>query len=151
MVATVRAAEPSDEARLFTLVRLFSTPTPPGPVAFRTTFHAKLADERSAVFVSERDGRLLGYVSGYCHATFYAAGSTAWVDEIMVAAGDRGAGVGQQLMAAFERWAVDHKCVLIGLATRGAAPFYERLGYASTAGYFKKYLGAVSNEAAQSR
>jgi hypothetical protein len=33
--------------------------------------------------------------------------------------------------------------VLIALATRGASEFYNRLGYASTAGYFKKYLHAI--------
>jgi GNAT superfamily N-acetyltransferase len=58
----------------------------------------------------------------------------------MVATDHRGAGLGKQLMKAFEEWASLHKCVLVGLATRGAAPFYERLGYASKAAYFKKYL-----------
>ena len=47
-------------------------------------------------------------------------------------------------MEAFEEWASLHNCVLVGLATRGAAPFYERLGYASRAAYFKKYLGCGS-------
>lgn len=40
----------------------------------------------------------------------------------------------------FEDWARQRECVLVGLATSGAARFYERLGYISKAGYFKKYL-----------
>ena len=47
-------------------------------------------------------------------------------------------------MEAFEEWASLHNCVLVGLATRGAAPFYERLEYASKVAYFKKNLGSGS-------
>jgi GNAT superfamily N-acetyltransferase len=138
----VRPARLSDEAQLFVLARSFPTPTPPDLDAFRSALHTKLADEASALFVSELDGRLVGYVAGYRHVTFYAAGLTAWVEEIIVATDHRGAGLGRQLMEAFEEWASLHKCVLVGLATRGAASFYERLGYASKAAYFKKYLGS---------
>ena len=60
---------------------------------------------------------------------FYAGGVTAWVDEILVAPAFRGRGAGAQLMAAFESWAAQQGCVLIALATLGAAPFYEHLGY----------------------
>jgi GNAT superfamily N-acetyltransferase len=141
MNATVRPAQPADEEPLFALVRAFPTPTPPDAAAFRAALRTKLADDAYAVFVSEGDGRLSGYVSGYRHATFYAAGFTAWVDEILVAQDVRGRGVGKQLMEAFEGWAAAHGCVSVGLATRGAAAFYERLGYASRAAYFKKYLG----------
>ena len=138
--ADIRQARSADEAQLFTLARSFPTPTPPSLASFRAALHAKLVDDNSAVFVGERGGRLVGYVSGYRHITFYAGGFTAWVDEIMVAADDRRAGIGTQLMDAFERWAGEHDCVLVGLATAGAAQFYERRGYASKAGYFKRYL-----------
>ena len=144
MNAMVRPARLTDETQLFGLARSFPTATPPDLATFRSAFHAKLADTASAVFVSELDGRLVGYVAGYRHVTFYASGLTAWVDEIMVATDHRGAGLGKQLMEAFEDWASLHNCVLVGLATRGAASFYERLGYASRAAYFKKYLGSAN-------
>jgi hypothetical protein len=41
---------------------------------------------------------------------------------------------------AFEQWAQDRHCVLVSLATRGAAAFYERRGYTSHARYDKKYV-----------
>jgi GNAT superfamily N-acetyltransferase len=142
MHATVRPAEIADEERLFALVGAFPTPTPPNRAAFRAALRTKLADDAYAVFVCEGDGRLSGYVSGCRQATFYAAGFTAWVDEILVAEDVRRRGVGKHLMEAFERWAAANGCVLVGLATGGAAAFYERLGYASRAAYFKKYLGS---------
>jgi hypothetical protein len=43
-------------------------------------------------------------------------------------------------MAEFEGWAENGRCRLIGLATRGAASFYEELGFEDSAGYFKRYL-----------
>ncbi|NNE77943.1 MAG: GNAT family N-acetyltransferase [Pricia sp.] len=43
-------------------------------------------------------------------------------------------------MSEFERTAKSNKCVLVALATSKANPFYEKLGYVSTASYYKKYL-----------
>jgi GNAT superfamily N-acetyltransferase len=56
----------------------------------------------------------------------------------------RGTGIGRQLMDAFEHWANDRKSVLVSLATRGAAAFYEHRGYTSKAGYYKKYFAPGS-------
>jgi GNAT superfamily N-acetyltransferase len=136
----VRPYRPADEAPLFKLVRAFPTPTPPDRAAFAAALRAKLADEASYLAVAEHDGALVGYIAGYCHPTFYASGYTAWVDEVLVDAAFRKLGVGRQLMDACEAWAARRECTLVALATRAAGPFYERLGYASRAEYFKKYL-----------
>jgi len=138
--ATVRAATPDDEAALFALTSAFPTPTPSTLEVFRTLLPLKLADRRSAVFVAEEAGRLIGYVSGSVRLAFYAAGATAWVDEIYVLPEHRGAGIGARLMEAFEDWAAGQDCNGVALATRAAAPFYERLGYTSRAAYLKKYF-----------
>ncbi len=99
-----------------------------------------MPDPSSCLLVAEQDGRLVGYVSGYCHATFYEGGVTAWVDELLVLEPLRGTGVGRQVMDAFEDWANDRKSVLVSLATRGAAAFYEHRGYTAKAGYYRKQL-----------
>jgi GNAT superfamily N-acetyltransferase len=140
MRATVRAATPTDEAALFALTSAFPTPTPATLEVFRTLLPLKLADARSGVFVADAAGGLIGYVSGSIRLAFYAAGATAWVDEIYVLPEHRSAGVGAELMAAFEGWAADQDCNGVALATRAAAPFYERLGYTSRAAYLKKYF-----------
>jgi GNAT superfamily N-acetyltransferase len=136
----IRPAHANDETALLALVRLFPTPTPTGDVAYTTAFHAKLLDPASFLAVAEQASALVGYVSGYCHATFYAGGNTAWIDELLVLEALRRRGVGRALMSAFETWAEQHSCKLVSLATAGAGAFYERLGYTSKAGYYKKYL-----------
>jgi GNAT superfamily N-acetyltransferase len=143
MSATVRRAVHTDEEQLFALARSFPTPTPPDFSTFRRALASKLGDVSTALFVAETDGTVVGYVSGYRHVTFYANGYVAWIDEIFVAADLREKGIGKSLMKTFERWAMDGDCVLVGLATAGAAGFYERLGYASKAAYFKKYVRQI--------
>ncbi len=139
-MVSIRPAAASDAATLFELVRVFPTPTPATSELFGQALSAKLPDPSSCVLVAEHEGRLVGYVAGYVHATFYASGRVAWVDELLVVESQRGQGIGRQLMDAFEEWARGRGSVLISLATRGAATFYGHRGYASKAGYYKKYL-----------
>ncbi|MDO8631754.1 MAG: GNAT family N-acetyltransferase [Phycisphaerales bacterium] len=143
MRTAICAAAP-DESPLFELVRLFPTPTPPGSQQFARALDSKLSDTSACLLVAEHEAQLVGYVSGYCHFTFYAGGQTAWVDELLVIEPLRGTGIGRELMDAFEQWAKDRHSVLVSLATRGAAAFYEHRGYTSKAGYYKKYLTTVS-------
>ena len=145
-MAKIRPAASSDASSLFELVRTFPTPTPPKSEQFSRALDAKLPDPSSCLLVAEHEGRLVGYVSGYSHATFYAGGKVAWVDELLVTETLRGTGIGCQLMDGFEQWARDRQNVQVSLATRGAAAFYEHRGYASTAGYYKKYFATGSTQ-----
>jgi GNAT superfamily N-acetyltransferase len=140
----VRQAQAHDEGALFPLVGAFPTPSAIEPGEYSRMFRQKLADPSAFVAVASRDGRLVGYLSGHRHAAFYAGGNTAWVDEIFVVAELRKYGVGRTLMAAFEAWALQGGCALVSLATAGAGDFYGRLGYATKAGYYKKYLKAAA-------
>lgn len=139
-MATIRPATASDRSPLFELVRAFPTPTPTSSGQFSRALESKLSDVSACLRVAEHESQLVGYVSGYCHDTFYAGGPTAWVDELLVIEPLRGTGIGRELMDAFEQWAQDQHSVLVSLATRGAATFYEHRGYASKAGYYKKYF-----------
>ncbi len=136
----VRRATFADEFRLFALVSLFPTSTPPSRETFANSLRVKLRDADAFVAVAELGGELVGYVAGDCHETFYAGGKVAWVDEILVAEHARRRGVGRALMAEFETWAENGRCRMIGLATRAAASFYEELGFEDSAGYYKRYL-----------
>lgn len=138
---TIRLAEVKDEVQLWGLVRAFPAPSSIGLDAYTSMFQRKFTDPCSFIAVAEQGETLMGYVSGYKHAAFYAAGDTAWVDEIFVVNNERRSGVGRLLMAAFESWATNSGCRLVSLATAGAADFYLVLGYSTKAGYFKKYLG----------
>ena len=136
----VRRATVGDEFALFALVSRFPTPTPPSRETFAEGLRKKLRDPDGFIAVAELAGQLVGYVAGDAHETFYAGGKVAWVDEILVAEDSRRQGIGRALMAEFDSWAENGRCRLIGLATRGAASFYEELGFEDSAGYFKRYL-----------
>ena len=136
----VRRATVADEFGLFALVSRFPTATPPSRETFAAGLRHKLRDPDAFVAVAERGGTLVGYVAGDAHETFYAGGKVAWVDEILVTEDARRQGIGRALMAEFDAWAENGRCTLIGLATRGAASFYEELGFEDSAGYFKRYL-----------
>jgi GNAT superfamily N-acetyltransferase len=136
----VRAVRGEDEPALFVLVSQFPTPTPCSQEAYHALLDTKLQDPNACIIVAEQGDTFLGYVSGSARSAFYVGGMTAWVDEILVLPDHRGQGVGARLMDAFEAWARRRACKSVALATRGAAPFYERLGYSTTAGYFKKYV-----------
>ena len=142
MTSIIRPAEQQDAPQLWTLVQQFPTPSPPDEKAFSSAFDSMLLDPSSLVAVAIVDLAMVGYVSGYRHSTFYASGSTAWVDELYVHPDYRRRGLGRRLMYEFERWAWSHECKLSGLATNGARDFYEQLGYVSKAGYYKKYAGS---------
>ena len=43
-----------------------------------------MSDESYATLVAEDEDRLIGYLAGSAHRTFYAGGSIAWIDEIWV-------------------------------------------------------------------
>lgn len=137
---TVRRATVADEFALFALVSRFPTTTPPSRDVFADALRQKLKDPDGFVAVAESGGSLVGYVAGDAHEAFYAGGKVAWVDEILVTEDARRQGVGRALMSEFEIWAENGRCKLIGLATRGAASFYEELGFKTSAGYFKRYL-----------
>ena len=136
----VRRATVADEFALFALVSRFPTPTPPTREVFAFALRLKLKDPDGFIAVAVSDGSLVGYVAGDAHEAFYAGGKVAWVDEILVTEDSRRQGIGRALMAEFEAWAENGRCRLVGLATTGAASFYEELGFETSAGYFKRYL-----------
>lgn len=136
----IRMPESEDSAALIGLLQQFPTPTPSSAAKLAEIFLHKLGDSAAYMLVAEDASGLVGYVSGYRHAAFYADGDAAWVDEILVSESRRGRGIGGLLMAAFEQRAAADGCKLVSLATAGAASFYQNRGYGTKASYYKKYL-----------
>jgi GNAT superfamily N-acetyltransferase len=136
----VRAARIEDGAAVAELAGELAQSFPLYRPAFDASFEALLADPEACVLVAIPDGGGVpfGYLLGVRHLTFYANGPVAAVEEIIVAAPQRGQGTGRALMDGFEQWAREHGCALVTLATRRAAEFYQALGYEPSAGYFRK-------------
>src|SRR5947207_801798 len=113
---------------------------PFSPARFHDSYAALLSTDDACLLVAADGDEVLGYLLGFSHRTFYANGSVAWVEEILVQPRFRAQGIGRALMQAFERWAVDRRCAVAALATRRAAPFYVALGYEESASYLRKVL-----------
>jgi GNAT superfamily N-acetyltransferase len=137
---TIRPAQLSDSDALFSLAKTFATSFAVERTAFDPAFAALIHSADAFVAVAADGERVVGYVLGFDHHTFYANGRVAWVEEIMVAEDVRRRGAGRQLMESFERWARTRQSKLVALATRRAAPFYRSLGYDESAIYFRKLL-----------
>lgn len=140
MAVTIRPAQNADASTILALAKAFATSFVVVEEAFHSAYGTLLASPEAYLTVAEGDQQVVGYLLGFDHETFYANGRVAWVEELMVQEEWRRQGVGQLLMQAFERWAAARGNMLVGLATRRAAPFYRALGYDDSATYFRKAL-----------
>jgi len=92
----------------------------------------------------EHEGQLVGYVSGYCDSTFDAGGQQPGSMNCSRA----NASVVQESVdnswTPLSSGQKEQHSVLVALATRGAAAFFEHRGYTSKAAYYKKYFAPAS-------
>ncbi len=139
-MTTIRPATQSDVQVVCSLARSFATSFVLDEAAFRRSCMELLASSQAHLLVAEVQGQVRGYLLGFEHATFYANGRVAWVEEVAVDADFRRRGLGKLLMQEFEEWARQRDCRLVALATRRAAAFYETLGYEESAAYYRKNL-----------
>jgi GNAT superfamily N-acetyltransferase len=137
---SIRPAQLSDSDALFALAKAFATSFVVERTAFDVSFAALLGSPDAFLAVAMEEERVIGYVMGFDHFTFYANGRVSWVEEIMVAEEFRRHGVGRLLMEAFEQWAKKRGSKLVALATRRAAAFYRGIGYEESATYFRRVL-----------
>lgn len=136
----VRDATERDSNELFELARRFATSFTPTSDGFRASLHQVLDSQQAKVLVVEIDGRIVGYLLGFIHPTFFADGPVAWIEELMIDEEHRGFGLGRLLVRAFEAWARQGEARLVALATRRASEFYLRLGYEESATYHRRLL-----------
>lgn len=136
----IRAAQAKDADDLFQLAKEFATSFAARKSAFEVSFKRLLATSDACVAIAECEEKIIGYILGFDHDTFYANGRVAWTEEIMVHTDFRRKGVGKSLMEHFEKWARARDAKLIALATRRAASFYKSIGYEESAVYFRKLL-----------
>jgi GNAT superfamily N-acetyltransferase len=136
----IRPARDKDAVGLFALAKSFATTFAVQESEFLPSLAVLLNDGSACLNVAEATGKVVGYLLGFHHETFFADGPVGWVEEVMVAPEFRSQGIGRALMETFEAWAQDRNCKLIALATRRAAAFYRALSYEESATYFRKKL-----------
>ncbi len=140
MAIQFRRATPQDIESVLPLVKDFVTTFEVVESQFRRSYESILESPSAIALVADDNGELIGYCLGYCHDTFYANGSVAWLEEIMVSSSHRRQRIGESLMSSFEEWAKSRVAVISALATRRAATFYGALDYEESAVYFRKFL-----------
>jgi GNAT superfamily N-acetyltransferase len=147
----IREAREDDLPRLLELLTQLSqdgerpeAAVPPVGAAHRAALHAMRADSRITLLVLEVEGRVVGTLTLYVlPGLAHGARPAAIVEHVVVEAGLRGRGYGQQLMAHAEALARAHGCSKVALTSNrrrtAAHRFYDRLGYARTHIGFSKY------------
>lgn len=144
----IRPARAQDAEQLFTMAGLLATSASPERQAFERTFAAILDDAHQHLLVVEGSSSLIGYLHGLVHPVFHANGNIGWVEELFVSPTARGTGLGRRLMERFEDWAGQTgQAHYVAVSTRRAHDFYQAIGYAESATYFKKAVSSHSPEA----
>ncbi|HIG29773.1 MAG TPA: N-acetyltransferase [Verrucomicrobiales bacterium] len=137
---TIRQSELDDCEAVFVLAKQFASSFAVERAAFDKSYTVLQQSSDAYLGVAADGGRVVGYVLGFDHYTFFANGRVSWLEEIMVSEDSRRCGIGRRLMDSFESWAKVRSSKLVALATRRAASFYFSIGYEESATYFRKLL-----------
>jgi GNAT superfamily N-acetyltransferase len=106
---------------------------------FSEAFSFALADEdRTAVFVAESAGEIVGYCLVTMTPLLYSNGPSGQLQEIVVDNATRATGVGTALVKAVEDLCLAKGATQLTVASRRAGGFYDRLGYHEHAEYMRR-------------
>jgi GNAT superfamily N-acetyltransferase len=136
----VRPAEVGDLGAMVRLLGvLFSVEADfrPDPVRQRRGLVALMGDPvRRRAWVADRDGAVVGMVTGQLLVSTAEGGGSVLVEDLVVEAAERGRGVGRRLLQAVSDWARLRGATRLQLlADRDNGPavaFYARLGWTGT-------------------
>ncbi len=110
------------------------------PGKFDPVLAAILKDPEACLLVAEQDGKLCGYLLAFKHNASHAQWRVCWVEDVLVEESKRKAGLGKELMAGIEAWALAEGITVAALASPRTGGFYEGLGYKNSALLYTKKL-----------
>lgn len=141
-LSVIRAPRASDLEAIAGLLGELGYPSSASAVEVRLAEFIKAA--HLAVFVADNGHGPVGLATAYVVPAVHADHPVAVLSALVVAEGERGKGVGRQLVEAAHAWARDRHAYRItvssGLAREGAHAFYERLGYVHTSRRYSRLL-----------
>src|SRR5690606_10776548 len=138
---SVRPAERADADVVFTLLAQVGKPYSPDRAVFDVAFGEVIDSDDHLLYVVESAGIIFGYALTTIVRLLHTNGYSAQLQELVVDTSARSAGAGSHLVSAVERELTARGVKQLTVAiVRGAASFYDRLGYRSTADYLKKDL-----------
>ena len=140
MNAVIRRAGPEDIPALVGLLRLLFSIEKDfvfDAVKQERGLRLLLANAQAAVFAAEYDGQVIGMCTGQLLISTAQGGPSALIEDVVVQLAQQGKGVGRQLVAAAEAWAVSQGASRMQLlADQNNAPalaFYHKTGLQRTA------------------
>jgi GNAT superfamily N-acetyltransferase len=118
----------------------------PLPDEYWRAFTAIREDPRHRLVVAEEGGRIVATLQlSFLPHLVRGGGERAQIEAVRVAAGDRGNGLGRQMLTWAVEQARERGCVLVQLATDASRPdarrFYESLGFSASHVGMKLSLG----------
>jgi predicted N-acetyltransferase YhbS len=135
MHTTLRAAVPTDAARISELLDQLGWPVSPDAVVAELS-----ASPATEVVVAEWDGDVVGLIAVTTRRQFQRAGNLITIDALVVDEQHRSRGIGEQLVGVAVEAATRSSAQAIELVSHlrrvDARRFYERLGFQVTANYF---------------
>ncbi len=139
----IRRAEAADADSVFAMLERFAMSYEPDRNVFGRSFAAMIDSQDVSLLVADDGGTLAGYVMAVEFGTLFANGVVVQVEELFVEEAKRGAGTGQELVAAVVEWARQRGAVEVTVPTRRAGAYYEWLGFERTAEYYHAVLAQV--------
>jgi len=101
-------------------------------------------DPVSAAYVADVEGDIQGVIAVHISPFFERDGNWGRIVALVISDRVRGQGVGSQLVAAAESFAMQHGCIRMEVTSAdrrtGAHAFYQRLGYINQAGSSSRFL-----------
>jgi ribosomal protein S18 acetylase RimI-like enzyme len=135
----VRPARSEDVDQIWPLVVQFAVSYQPERPIFDQSFAELLERSDTLTLVAEGPGpSIVGYLLASYHGTFFANGSVAWIEELMVSESARHQGIARRLMGSAEGWAKSIPTAYVALASRRSGDFYRKIGFEESATYFRK-------------
>ncbi|MFB9157033.1 GNAT family N-acetyltransferase [Chromobacterium violaceum] len=127
MTFSIRAAQAADAGALAAIYLACRSEMPYAPLAHgddavRAWFAGALLPA-GGVCLAERDGEILGF------AAVSRKDGALWLDQLYVARGHQGAGVGRALLGRVLSWPMPACRLLVFQANEGARRFYEAQGF----------------------
>jgi ribosomal protein S18 acetylase RimI-like enzyme len=135
----IRPANPEDLATCLELLNLLCSVEPDfpwEPDRQKAGLKALLASGDSVILVADEEGQVQGMVTAQLVVSTAEGGLSALVEDLVVAPGSRGSGLGRRLLSEAASWAARNKATRLQLLAdeenTQALDFYRDLGWRRT-------------------
>ena len=144
MKMNIRQAVPGDEKSVVRLIHELAETSGEDSPLIEDYIAAYWRSPGSRILLAEIDGQPAGLLSYSIRPDLYHAGDSAYIENLVVSSGHRGAGIGSALLKAALAEIEAAGCAEVSIATlpenEGAQRLYKSLGLVDEAVYLEKHF-----------